>query len=242
MLPIANKPMLLYGLEHIRSAGIREVGIILGPIREGVVETIGDGSKFGLQVTYIDQPNPLGLAHAVKISKQFIGDEPFVMYLGDNLLRQGVADFVRIFNEKKLDCVVGVCPVRDPSRFGIAELDERGRIVRLVEKPRESKSNLGLIGVYIFNCSIFDAVDRIKPSLRNELEITDAIQLLVRDGRRVDVEHVSSWWKDTGKPEDLLEANQLILSDLKTTTGSEGSLSQVQVTGNVSIGPNTKFL
>ena len=236
MLPIANKPMLLYGLEHLKNAGINEVGIILGPIKEGVVETIGDGSKFGLKVTYIDQPDPLGLAHAVKVSRDFILDEPFVMYLGDNLLKQGVTDFVEIFTKNKLDCVIGVSPVKDPSRFGIAELDEKtGGIIRLVEKPREPKSNLALIGVYAFNSSIFDAVNRIKPSWRNELEITDAIQILVNDGRKVEVERVSGWWKDTGKPEDLLEANQLVLSDLKGSINGEIS-ENATVTGNLGLG------
>lgn len=242
MLPIANKPMLLYGLEHLKNAGIHEVGIILGPIREGVVETIGDGSKFGLNVTYIDQPDPLGLAHAVKVSKGFIKDDSFVMYLGDNLLRQGVNDFAQLFTQNKLDCIVGVAPVKDPSRFGIAELDEKtGRIVRLVEKPKEPKSNLALIGVYVFDSTIFDAVNRIKPSWRNELEITDAIQILVSDGRKVAVEKVSGWWKDTGKPEDLLEANQLVLADLKNSVQGEVS-ENATVTGNLGLGANSKVL
>ncbi|MDG6905014.1 MAG: glucose-1-phosphate thymidylyltransferase [Nitrososphaerota archaeon] len=241
MLPIANKPMLLYGLEHLKNSGIRQVGIILGPVKEGVVETIGDGSKFGLEVTYIHQPNPLGLAHAVKVSQDYIGDEPFVMYLGDNLLRQGVNDYVRIFDARNLDCLVGVCPVKDPVRFGIAELDGRGRIIRLVEKPKEPKSNLALIGVYIFNSSIFDAVKRIKPSFRNELEITDAIQELVNENRKVEVERVSGWWKDTGKPEDLLEANQLVLSDLKTSINGEIEAT-AEVTGNFSLGDGSRIL
>jgi glucose-1-phosphate thymidylyltransferase len=240
MLPIANKPMLLYGLDHLKNAGITNVGVILGPIKEGVVEVIGDGSRFGVRVTYIDQPNPLGLAHAVKVSKDFLGEEPFVMYLGDNLLRQGVGDFVQIFNRKKLDCVVGVASVKDPSRFGIAELDEKtGTIIRLVEKPKEPKSNLALIGVYVFGSAIFDAVNRIKPSGRNELEITDAIQVLVNDGRKVEVERVSGWWKDTGKPEDLLEANQLVLSDLKSFLGGEIS-DDSNITGNFSLGLRSK--
>ena len=241
LLPIANKPMLLFGLEHLKSAGIKQVGIILGPIREGVVEIIGDGSKFGLEVTYIEQPDPLGLAHAVKVSQDFIKDEPFVMYLGDNLLKQGVRDFIKIFEEKKLDCLVGVCPVKDPSRFGIAELDSNGNISRLVEKPKEPKSNLALIGVYVFGPCIFDAVNKIKPSFRNELEITDAIQTLVSDKKKVEVEKVSSWWKDTGKPEDLLEANQLVLSDLESSI--EGEVSEnASLTGKIALGKNSKIM
>lgn len=239
MLPIANKPMLLYGLEHLKNAGIKEIGIILGPIKEGVIETLGDGSSFGVHITYIDQPDPLGLAHAVLISRNFIGNDSFVMYLGDNLLRQGVTDFVNKFETRKLDCVVGVCRVDDPSRFGIAELDDQGRILKLVEKPKEPKSNLALIGVYVFGSSIFDAVRKIKPSWRNELEITDAIQMLLYEDKKVEVEHVSGWWKDTGKPEDLLEANQLILSDIHTSI--QGTLSdQTKITGNLQMGPGSK--
>lgn len=215
MLPIANKPMLLYGLEHLRRAGIKEVGVVLGPIREGVVETIGDGSSFGLKVTYISQPEPKGLAHAALISEEYMGSEPFVMYLGDNLLKQGVQDFVHAFEQKKADCVIGVCPVSEPSRYGIAEL-ENGRVKRLVEKPSSTTSTLALVGVYVFGSSIFDAVKAIKPSGRNELEITDAIQVLVSQGKKVEIEHVKGWWKDTGTVGDLLEANRLMLDDLKT--------------------------
>jgi len=215
MLPIANKPMLLYGLEHLRSAGIKEVAVILGPIREGVTEVLGDGSRFGLKITYISQPEPRGLAHAVLLSEEYMNGESFVMYLGDNMLRQGVNDFVQVFDQKKADCVVGVYPVSEPSRYGIAEL-ENGRVKRLVEKPKNPTSNLALIGVYVFGSSIFNAVKAIKTSWRNELEITDAIQVLVSEGRRVEVEHVKGWWKDTGTVGDLLEANRLVLDDLKT--------------------------
>lgn len=240
LLPIANKPMLLYGLEHLRNAGIKQAGVILGPIKEGVRELLGDGSKFGMKITYIDQPEPKGLAHAVKISRDFIGDEPFVMYLGDNLLRQGVQGFVHAFEKKKADCVIGVCAVADPTRYGIAVL-EGGRVKRLVEKPRKSKSNLALIGVYVFGPSIFEAVDAIKPSGRNELEITDAIQYLVSKRKKVEVEHVKGWWKDTGKPEDLLEANQLVLANVPNDIQGELSGGSV-VTGNLTMGADSKTL
>ena len=238
MLPIANKPMLLYGLEHLRNAGIKEIGVILGPVKEGVKDVLGDGSSFGVEITYIDQPEPKGLAHAVLISEDFMQDEPFVMYLGDNLLRQGVTEFTGTFEQKRADCVVGVSPVKDPSRFGIAEMRD-GKIVRLVEKPKEPKGNLALIGVYVFGPAIFDAVKKIKPSWRNELEITDAIQALLEDGRRVEVQRVNGWWKDTGKPEDLLEANQLVLSDLESSV--EGEISEgAQIDGRVTIGAGSK--
>jgi glucose-1-phosphate thymidylyltransferase len=233
--------MMLYGLEHLRNAGIKEVGIILGPISEGVVETLGDGSSLGLRITYIEQPEPKGLAHAVLISESFLGKEPFVMYLGDNLLRQGVSDFATSFEQKGLDCLVGVCPVKDPSRFGIAELDSRGNLTKLVEKPKEPKSNLALIGVYVFDPSIFEAVSKIRPSWRDELEITDAIQWMLEHGRKVEAMKVTSWWKDTGKPEDLLEANQLVLSDLQTSV--EGVVSsETIVTGPLKFGTNSRSL
>jgi len=232
--------MLLYGLEHLKNAGIREVAVILGPIKEGVVEVLGDGSKYGLDITYIEQPEPKGLAHAVLISESYMKGEPFVMYLGDNLLKQGVADFASTFEKRYLDCLVGVCPVKDPSRFGVAEMDD-GRILRLVEKPKEPKSNLALIGVYVFNSSIFEAVKKIEPSWRNELEITDAIQKLLENGKKVQAQRVSGWWKDTGKPEDLLEANQLILADI--VSRNEGELSEsTRISGNTDIGKGTRIL
>lgn len=240
MLPIGNKPMLLYGLEHMMRAGIKEVGIILGPISEGVTETIGDGSKFGLKVTYIEQPDPKGLAHAVLISEEYIGKEPFVMYLGDNLLREGVVEFVKMFEAKKLDCLVGVCPVKDPTRYGIAEMDGE-RIVMLTEKPKEPKSDLALIGVYVFGPAIFDAARKIKPSWRNELEITDAIQELMLEGKKVEARRVVSWWKDTGRPEDLLEANQLVLSGIDGTTISGSVSPETEITGNLIIGEGTSL-
>ncbi len=238
MLPIANKPMLLYGLEHLKNAGITEIGVVLGPIREGVTETLGDGSRFGVKVTYISQPEPKGLAHAALLSEAFMGGEPFVMYLGDNLLRQGVKDFVGAFERKQADCVVGVCPVTDVSRYGIVELED-GRVRKLVEKPKNSPSNLALVGVYVFRDSIFDAVRAIRPSPRNELEITDAIQVLVSRGKKVEVEHVKGWWKDTGKPDDLLEANQLVLADIQTDVRGELSKETV-LTGNLSMGATSR--
>jgi glucose-1-phosphate thymidylyltransferase len=239
MLPIANKPMLLYGVEHLRAAGIKDIAVILGPIREGVTEILGDGSSLGVRITYIDQPEPKGLAHAVLISEEYMRGSPFVMYLGDNLLRQGVSSFIQAFERKNLDCVVGVCLVKDPKRFGIAEMDG-DRIVRLVEKPENPASNLALIGVYVFGPSIFDAVRSIKPSRRNELEITDAIQMLLTWGKKVEAERVSGWWKDTGRPEDLLEANQLILSDIESTSVGATLSEQTQVMGRVVMGEGSK--
>jgi glucose-1-phosphate thymidylyltransferase len=240
MLKIANKPMLLYGLEHLRNAGIREIAIILGPVKEGVVETLGDGSQFGIKITYIDQPEPRGLAHAALLSEGYMAGEPFVMYLGDNMLKQGVKDFVEIFTRRGLDCLVGVCPVKNPSRFGVVEMDG-DRIVNLVEKPKEPKSDLALVGVYVFGPAIFDAVRKIKPSWRNELEITDAIQSLLSDGKKVAAERVTGWWKDTGNPSDLLEANQLVLSGLETSM--EGTVSEAtHITGSLALGSGSTII
>jgi glucose-1-phosphate thymidylyltransferase len=214
MIPIANKPMLLYGLEHLINAGIKELAVILGPMREGITESLGDGSKFGAKIEYIHQPDPRGLAHAVQISEEFIGDEPFVMYLGDNLLKQGVIPLIRTFYNENSDCVICLAPVQNPRQYGVAELDSNGRVTRLIEKPIETRSNLALTGVYLFTRHVFEAVNSIKPSWRNELEITDAIQFLIERGKKVSVQQVDGWWKDTGRPEDLLEANQLVLDGL----------------------------
>jgi len=238
MLPIANKPMILYGLEHLIKAGVKDIGVILGPVKEGVIELLGDGSRFGAKISYIDQPEPRGLAHAVMISEDFLGDEPFVMYLGDNMLKQGAKPLVDIFEKNGSDCVIGVAEVKDPSRYGIVVFDKAKRIERLVEKPKEFVSAWALIGVYVFNDKIFDAVKRIKPSWRNELEITDAIQVLLNDGAKVKVQFVQGWWKDTGRPEDLLEANQLILHDLEPF--NEGLIEEgATLTSLVGVGSNT---
>jgi len=238
MLPIANKPMILYGLEHLVKAGVKDIGVILGPIKEGVIELLGDGSKFGAKITYIDQPEPLGLAHAVMVSEDFLRGETFVMYLGDNMLKQGAKPLVDIFEKKGSDCVIGVAKVKDPSRYGIVVFDKAKRIERLVEKPKEFVSEWALIGVYVFNDKIFDAVKRIRPSWRNELEITDAIQVLLNDGAKVHVQFVKGWWKDTGRPEDLLEANQLILHDLEPF--NEGIIEEgATLTRLVGVGSNT---
>jgi glucose-1-phosphate thymidylyltransferase len=214
LIPVANKPILFYGLEAIRDAGITEVGIIVGDTRREVMEAVGDGTAFGLRVTYIPQDAPRGLAHAVLTAEEFINGEPFLMYLGDNLLRDGVAAFAQRFREDSAEALILLSRVSDPQRFGVAEL-EGSRVVRLVEKPREPKSDLALVGVYLFDRHIFEAARSIRPSERGELEITDAIQHLIDRGRRVESVHVNGWWKDTGKPEDVLDANRLLLEHLE---------------------------
>ncbi|MFH2111229.1 MAG: glucose-1-phosphate thymidylyltransferase [Candidatus Bathyarchaeota archaeon] len=238
MLPIANKPMLVYGLEHLKNVGIKDICVILGPVKEGVVETLGDGSKYGVNLTYIDQPEPKGLAHAVIIAETYLKGEPFVMYLGDNLIKQGVAPLIKIFEDKKSDCVVGATQVKNPSQYGVIVCDKNEEIIKFVEKPKEPISNWALIGIYIFNDKVFDAAKKIKPSWRGELEITDTIQTLLTDGATVNVQKVQGWWKDTGKPEDLLEANQLILQELKPY--NHGKLEEsASLTNNVGVGKGT---
>jgi glucose-1-phosphate thymidylyltransferase len=237
-IPIANRPMLFYALNHLSGASIKDIGVILGPINEGVKELIGDGSSFGLSVTYINQPEPKGLAHAVSISENFLRGEPFVMYLGDNLLKQGVIPLINAYYNESSDCVICVTHVKDPSQYGIVELDNEGNMIKLVEKPSAPRSNLALVGAYLFNNSIFEAIKKIKPSWRNELEITDAIQCLFEKGKKISIQHVDGWWKDTGKPDDLLEANQLILDDISSSIDGFVDPSS-QIIGKVSIGKNT---
>ena len=210
LVPVANKPVLFYGIEAIADAGIRDIGIVVGDTQAEIRAAVGDGSRWGVRVEYIVQDAPRGLAHAVKISRDYIGNEPFVVYLGDNLLNKGIAQFVREFDAQKPAAQILLTRVSDPQMFGVAQLDQ-GRVVRLVEKPKEPIGDLALVGVYMFGPDVFESVNRIKPSFRNELEITDAIQDLIDRGLTVRPHIVDGWWKDTGKLEDLLEANRLIL-------------------------------
>jgi glucose-1-phosphate thymidylyltransferase len=216
LVPVANKPVLFYGIEALKEAGISEIGIIVGDTKEEIKQATGDGSHWDLNITYIEQAAPLGLAHAVKISEEFLREEPFVMYLGDNILKSGITSLVEEFQQKKPNSLILLTEVANPHMFGVAELED-GRVVRLVEKPKKPASNLALVGVYMFDAHIFEAVKAIKPSWRNELEITDAIQYLVEHGYEVQPHLVTGWWKDTGKIEDILEANRLIL---ETISGS----------------------
>ena len=214
LVPVANKPVLFYGIEALAEAGIREIGIVVGDTREEIKAAVGDGSRWGVRVTYIEQDAPRGLAHAVLISEPFIGTDPFVMYLGDNLLNKGITAFTEEFVREAPAAQILLTRVPDPQMFGVAELVD-GRVVRLVEKPKEPKSDLALVGVYMFSPAVFESVKRIKPSFRNELEITDAIQDLIDRGLSVRPHLVQGWWKDTGKLEDMLEANRLILDTLE---------------------------
>jgi glucose-1-phosphate thymidylyltransferase len=239
LVPVANKPVLFYGIEAMAAAGVGEIGIIIAPeTGEEIRRAAGDGSRFGVEIEYIVQDEPLGLAHAVLTAEPFLGGSPFVMYLGDNLLQGGIADLVAAFREHRPDALILLTPVPDPQNYGVAELEdapagEVGRVVRLAEKPSEPATDLALVGVYMFTAQIHDAARAIEPSGRGELEITDAIQYLVDSGRRVEPHIVRGWWKDTGRLEDMLEANRLILDNL--TGRVEGELVGSRVDGRVVI-------
>jgi len=215
LIPVANRPVLFFGLEAMHRAGIAEVGIVVGDTHADIESAVGNGSQWGLHVEYIHQEAPLGLAHAVLCAEEYLGDEPFVMYLGDNLILGGITNFVHHFLTHRPSSLILLAHVRNPQQFGVAELDASGRVTRLVEKPKQPKSDLALVGVYLFDHSIFDACKAIRPSGRNELEITDAIQHLIEHGLRVDAHLVEGWWKDTGRLEDMLEANRMILDSLE---------------------------
>ena len=232
LVPVANKPILFYGIEAMVAAGITEIGVIVGDTRAEVMAALGDGSKWGAAITFIPQDAPLGLAHCVLIAADFLGDDDFVMYLGDNLLEQDLGAFVNAFEAARATAEppaaqILLKKVPDPHRFGIAELDANGNVVRLVEKPADPVSDLALVGVYLFDRTILDAVRAIDPSPRGELEITDAIQWLVDRGRRVRQEELTGWWIDTGKLTPLLEANRLLLERIDTRL--DGSVDDTSV-------------
>jgi len=232
LVPVANKPVLFYGIEAMAAAGVEEIGIIIAPeTGDEIRELTGDGSRFGVAITYIEQDAPLGLAHAVLTAEPFLGDHPFVMYLGDNLLQGGIEQLVAEFRDTSPDALILLTPVPDPEHYGVAELDGGGSVVRLAEKPSKPTTDLALVGVYMFQALIHDAARAISPSGRGELEITDAIQWLVDGGRRVESHVVRGWWKDTGRLDDMLEANRLILETLERHV--DGDLVDAQVHGRV---------
>jgi glucose-1-phosphate thymidylyltransferase len=246
LVPVANKPVLFYGIEAMAQAGIEEVGIIIAPETGGEIEAAaGSGARFGVRITYVVQDQPLGLAHAVLTAEEFLAGSPFVMYLGDNLLQGGIADLVAAFREHSPDALILLTPVADPENYGVAELADSGdsadddahppagpgRVVRLVEKPTQPATDLALVGVYMFTAQIHEAARAISPSARGELEITDAIQHLVDAGMRVEPHIVRGWWKDTGRLEDMLEANRLVLDNIVRRV--EGELIDSHVEGRV---------
>lgn len=240
LLPIANKPILHYPLEIVAQAGIKKVGIVTD--REGteVKKAIGDGSQWGLEITYIPQEAPLGLAHVVKISQDFIGDEPFVFYLGDNMVVGGIGRFMKAFEKAESNCHLTLSKVKDPERFGVPEIQDK-RIVGIEEKPSVPKSEFAVAGIYIYDKNIFEAVNNIKPSARGELEISDAHQYLLDHGFKVTFSEITGWWKDTGKPQDILEANRLVLENMRSKM--DGLIDhRSHVTGNVAVEKGAKII
>jgi glucose-1-phosphate thymidylyltransferase len=244
LVPVANKPVLFYAIESIVAAGITDIGIIVGETHEEIRAAAGDGSRFGARITYIQQEAPLGLAHAVMTAEPFLGDSSFVMYLGDNLIAGGIKDLVEEFKALGCNSEILLAEVPNPEQFGVAELAGGGKVRRLVEKPKEPKSNLALVGVYMFDARIHDSVKRIKPSARGELEITDAIQDLIDRGLDVHPHIVRGWWKDTGKLDDMLEANRIVLENLEArrgvNLGAVGKGSRIE--GRVHIGEGVEII
>ena len=241
LIPIANKPVLFYGIEAIKNCGIKDIGIIIGETGEDIKSELREGSKWGVNISYIEQKEALGLAHAVSIARNFLGEEKFLMYLGDNLLKNGVESYGDKFIQGNYNAFVLLTEVDNPKQFGVAELEE-GRVVRVVEKPKEPVSNLALIGVYFFDKNVHRAIENIKPSARGELEITDAIQWMIDKGYKVGAEVISGWWKDTGKPEDILEANRLILEDIERDIGEAKVDEASQILGMVKIGKGSEII
>lgn len=239
LVPVANKPILFYGIDAIRDAGITDIGIVVGDTAAEIEAAVGDGSEFGVKATYIRQEAPLGLAHAVKIARDFVGTDRFIVYLGDNLIIEGIKQFVEQFESLSPNSQILLAHVPNPQDFGVAEL--RGeRVARLVEKPKEPKTDLALVGVYMFDESIFEAADRIKPSWRDELEITDAIQYLIEHDFDVRFRIIEGWWKDTGKLEDMLEANRMILERIEPSI--DGDIDSTSKTdGKVVIGRGARI-
>jgi glucose-1-phosphate thymidylyltransferase len=243
LVPVANKPILWYGIEAIVAAGITDIGIVISPeTGEEVKAKTGNGDRFGATITYISQDKPAGLAHAVKISRSFLGDSPFVMYLGDNLIQTPLGQFLDNFKEQGMDAMILLRPVPNPTSFGVAKVDEQGRVLHLVEKPKVPPSNLALVGIYFFAATIHAAIDRIQPSARSELEITDAIQALIDQQQQVEARQIEGWWLDTGKKDDLLEANQIVLDTcLKSSINGEVD-ARSQISGRVQLGFGSKLV
>jgi len=244
LVPVANKPILWYGIEGIVAAGITDIGIIISPeTGEEVKAKTGNGDRFGAKITYILQDKPAGLAHAVKIAQPFLGDSPFIMYLGDNLIQSELHLFLDRFKTQQTDALILLREVPNPTAFGVAQVDENGRVLHLVEKPKVPPSNLALVGIYFFAKTIHDAIANIQPSARGELEITDAIQYLISQQKKVEACQLEGWWLDTGKKDDLLEANRIILDTTCLTASVLGEVdAKSQVIGRVQIGTGTKLV
>lgn len=241
LVPVANKPVLFRVIEAIRDAGITDIGIVIGDTGDEIRAAVGNGRRWGVKITYIPQEAPLGLAHAVKISRDFLGDDRFVMFLGDNCIQGGISPLIEQFGRSDYNAQIVLKKVADPRSFGVAELDDDGRVIRLVEKPREPKSDLALVGIYMFDHHVFEAVEAIRPSARGELEITDAIQWLVSNGYNVYPYVHEGWWIDTGKKDDMLEANRLVLEEMEPSV--QGYVDRdSQLIGKVIVEPGAEII
>ncbi|MEA2053767.1 MAG: glucose-1-phosphate thymidylyltransferase [Candidatus Thermoplasmatota archaeon] len=237
LIPVGNKPVLFYAIEDLIESGIKDIGIIVGPNKEQVMETVKN-KNWDAKIEFIYQSEPKGLAHAIIVAEKFLEKEPFVMYLGDNLLKEGIVEHVNKFLNGKEEASILLTDVPNPQEFGIAELNEKNEIVRLIEKPKDPPSNFAVIGIYLFRPAIFQAVKEIKPSWRNQLEIVDAIQWLIDHGYKVKSSFVKGWWKDTGKPEDIIHANRLILDEINETKNF-GIVKEAKINGRAVIGENS---
>jgi glucose-1-phosphate thymidylyltransferase len=241
LIPVANKPISQHVLEDLKEAGIKDVAIVLGDLfPEKVVDKYGNGEALDLKITYVRQGEPKGIAHAIGLCEGFVGASPFTVYLGDNLLKGGINKVTKEFESSQLDCMVLLCKVKDPERFGVAEFDAQGRLVKLVEKPKKPLSKYALTGIYFFRPVIFDAIKQLKPSWRGELEITEAIQHLLENKLDVGYRFVESWWKDTGTPEDILESNRLILDELQPDIRGDVE-DERSIQGRVAIGEKSRI-
>jgi glucose-1-phosphate thymidylyltransferase len=243
LVPVANRPILYYVLDNLAEAGVRDVGIIISPeTGKAIQEAVRDGGFWGMKVEYIVQEEPLGLAHAVQVARAFLGTSPFIMYLGDNLIGSGIRAFCEDFVNSAADASILLKQVVEPSSFGIAEIDSGGKVIGLVEKPKEPRSNLALVGIYFFSHRIHEAIGRIAPSPRGELEITDALQELLQQGCNVLSRQLDSWWLDTGKKDDLLTANTVVLDEWVKRRVEGESDAGSQITGRVQIGLGTRVI
>jgi len=239
LIPVANKPISQYVLEDLRSSGITEIGVLLGNVYpEKVKEHYGNGQKFSVKIQYIKQDEPKGIAHAVILCREYVNNQSFIVYLGDNLLKGGIKNYVRTFRNSNHDTMVLLCEVKNPQRFGVAKFDRDGKLLQLIEKPKQPPSNYALTGIYFFKPVIFEMIKQLKPSWRGELEITEAIQLLLEKGYNVGYQIVQNWWKDTGTPEDILEANRLVLDGLKPEMNGKIE-DDKSIQGRVAVGKNT---
>ena len=238
LLPIANKPMSQYGIEAMISSGINQIAIIIGGVGANKVrEYYGDGEKFGVKFIYIEQDQPRGISHAISLCKDFVGNEKFLVFLGDNILKDSITKYVEEFVKSDADASVVLCEVENPTRFGIADVKD-GKIVKIVEKPKEPLTNLAVIGVYLLTPKIFDIINRLKPSSRNELEITDALQMLLEENNKIIYNTVSENWKDTGTPEDIIQANDIILNKMTSFFGGIKE-DKVKTSGKIIVGKNS---